>query len=708
MARPPRSATAPPSAPADLGAELDAAVNGLGAPAVVAGGPAPLPAGDRPVGQPFTPEELADRLGPESPRISPDGRAVVYAAAARGQKGEHKEQGLWIGRDGAATARPLTAGTAHDAFPRWAPDGAHVLFCSDRHQRGDDTAKLYLLPLDGGEARPLGDLQGDLSAPTWSPDGRTVAVLRKDPETPEEKRRKETRDDPIVADEYPKPNRLWAVDVASGRARCLTHGDHHLWSYAWTPDGAHLAILTTEAPDINTIFDAGNLWLVPLAGGIARHVVTFPVLPSDPVVVELPDGPAVAVRGNNHRADPSDSVWIVPLAGGAPRNLLPDYPGIVEELVRRPGTPGGLGVRIIERTHGLVYGLDAATGALTPLTPGGLHGTGSVLAGLSFSADGSRLAMVWSDSATPEEVYLGDAGGHGAPVSDLGAPFHGRLCSVETIRWASTDGVEIEGLLTYPAGYTAGTRYPLVVEIHGGPSWQWEDRAMLDWHDWAQMLASRGYAVLAPNPRGSTGYGAKFQQLLQDDVGGGEAQDLISGARALVERGIADPDRLGIGGWSWGGYLTAWTITQTTMFRAAVMGAGLANMVSDHGQDDIPAMNLWLYPGHPYDPQHLDHYWRSSPIRHIAKVRTPTLILHGDADARVHPAQGMEYHRALKTLGVPVEFVRYPREPHGIKERAHQIDLMRRVVAWYDRWLGERPTDGPPAAPLSGASPPSS
>ena len=646
-------------------------------------------------GPPPTPEELADRLRPEDPRLSPDGRAVVFAVAPRGMKGERKEQALWIARDG-APARPLTAGTTHDANPRWSPDGARLLFCSDRGGREDrgkkadagtdaDAFRLFLLPVDGGEARPLGELTGSLSMPEWSPDGRTVAVLRRDPETPEEKRRKEDRDDALVVDEDPKPTRLWAVDAETGRARCLTHGARQIWSYAWLPDGEALAILTTESPDVNTVFDAGDLWLVPLAGGLSRHVARFPVLPHSPVVVETAEGPAVAVCGNAHRADPSDSVWMVPLAGGEPRNLLPGHPGVVEELAPRPGAPGRLGLRMVERTHGLVYGFDIATAALTPLTPDGKHGDGSVLAGISFSADGERLAMVWTDGTTPEEVYVGEAGGDGAAVSSFGEAFRGRLCPVETVRWRSTDGVEIEGLLTYPRGYEAGRRYPLVVEIHGGPSWQWEDRVFLDWHDWAQLLAGHGYAVLAPNPRGSTGYGSAFQKLLQDDVGGGEAQDLISGAQAMVERGIADQERLGIGGWSWGGYLTAWTITQTDLFKGAVMGAGLANMVSDHGQDDIPAMNLWLYPGQPYD--HLDHYWRTSPIRHVANVRTPTLILHGDADARVHPAQGMEFHRALKTLGVPVRFVRYPREEHGFKERAHQIDLMRRVVAWYDRWL---------------------
>jgi len=632
---------------------------------------------------PLTPQELTDRLVPADPRISPDGKSVVFAVSAMGQKGEHAEQGIWLSRDG-APAQPLTAGTAHDANPRWSPDGTRILFCSDRLQRGDDTFRLYLLPMTGGEARPLGELQGELTMPTWSPDGRTVAVLRKDPETPEEKGRKEERNDPIVAGENAKPNRVWTVNVETGKARCLTFGTRQVWSYCWAPDGASIVILTTAEADINSIFDAGELWSVPVSGGAPRHLATFPVLPGNPVVVETRDGLAVAVRGNNGRDDPSDSVWGVPLGGGKPRNLLPGYAGAVEEMIARPGKQGGLAIRMVERTHGAIYGLSVDDPTVEPLTPAGRHGTGSVMAGPSCSADGRRVAMIWSDSTTPEEVYIGDATTDEA-VTSFGEAFHGRLCPVETVRWQSGDGVEVEGLLTYPVAYQPGQRYPLVVEIHGGPSWQWEDRVMLNWHDWAQLLASRGYAVLAPNPRGSTGYGSAFQALLQDDVGGGEAQDLISGAEAMVERGIADPDRLGIGGWSWGGYLTAWTITQTDRFKAAVMGAGLANVVSDHGQNDIPSMNLQILPGQLYD--HLDTYWKVSPMRYIRNVRTPTLILHGDQDARVHPAQGMEYHRALKTLGVPTAFVRYPREPHGIKERAHQIDLMDRLVSWYDRWL---------------------
>ena len=631
----------------------------------------------------LSPEELADRVEPRDPRISPDGSAVVFVASPASKKEERWQRALWIAKDG-QPARQLTSGTADDGDPRWSPDGSRILFRSDRLRTGEDDQRLFLLPVDGGEARPLGELSGELSQPEWSPSGRFVAVLRRDPEPEEVKARKKDRDDAVVVEEEPRFARLWLIDAESGRARCLTTGNREVRAYAWAPDGEGLVAVTTAAVEFDAYFGPSDLWYLPVTGGLPRRVARFRTTPWMLAVVDTESGPMVALRADGHREHPSDSIWVVPLRGGEPRNLLPELNGIVEEIVPLPGTTGSVVARIVERTHGRLYAVDLASGAMTPLTPRSLAESGSVVHGVSLSADGTRLAAIWTDSTTPEEVYLGDVDGDVAPVTSFGQTFLGRLQPVEHVTWES-DGVEIEGLLTYPAGYEAGTRYPLVVEIHGGPSWQWEDRVMLNWHDWAQMLASRGYAVLMPNPRGSTGYGHHFQRLLQDDVGGGESRDLINGARAMVERGIADAERLGIGGWSWGGYLTAWTITQTDIFRAAVMGAGLSNMVSDHGQGDIPSANLLLYPGQPY--HHLEAYWRSSPIRYISAVRTPTLILHGDEDARVHPAQGMEYYRALSVLGVPVRFVRYPREKHGIDERAHQIDLMNRIIDWLGRYL---------------------
>jgi dipeptidyl aminopeptidase/acylaminoacyl peptidase len=255
------------------------------------------------------------------------------------------------------------------------------------------------------------------------------------------------------------------------------------------------------------------------------------------------------------------------------------------------------------------------------------------------------------------------------------------------VTWESTDGVEIEGILIHPHNYEPGTRYPLVIQVHGGPASLWTERMYMNWHDWGQMLAAQGYAVLMPNPRGSIGYGTAFEQLLQDDVGGGESRDLISGALAMVDRGIADRERLAITGWSWGGYLTAWTITQTDIFKAAVMGAGVANNVSDHGAGDIAEYNTLLYPDHPYREDAWDFYANISPVRYASRVVTPTLIVHGEDDARVHVSQGQEYYRALQVCGVPVRFVRYPREGHGFVEYNHQVDLMERIVDWLGTYL---------------------
>ena len=631
------------------------------------------------VSSPLTPEELVDRIVPADPRISPDGRAVVFAAAAAGQKEEHDERALWISRDG-APARKLTAGGFDDRAPRWSPDGAALLFLSDRIKRGEESG-LYLLPMDGGEAQRLGDLGGELKSPALSPDGSTVAVLRTDPKSEDQKKREEAKDDAVEVDAHPRFTRLWSVDVASGKARCLTTADREVRSFCWLPDGSGLVAVTTALPGWNEVFGDADLRQVPATGGRTRRLAAFPILPGEPVVV----GETVVVQADGGKPDPASAVYAVALAGSEPRNLIPGWEGEVSDAIPLPGRPDAVAFHAVQGVHGRLFSLRLGGGQPEALAPEPVRCRGSIARGATFSDDGKRVAFVWSDGSTPEEVWIGDLDGAAAPVTSFGEAFNDRLQPIEVVRWRADDGVEIEGLLTYPAGYEAGKRTPLVVEIHGGPSWQWEDRVMLDWHDWAQLLASNGIAVLLPNPRGSTGRGAEFARLLQDDVGGGESRDLIAGAEAMVARGIADPDRLGIGGWSWGGYLTAMTTAKTTMFKAAVMGAGVANNVSDHAQGDIPGANLLYFAGEPY--HHPDTYWAASPVRYAANVTTPTLVLHGDADARVHPGQGMEWYRALKTLDVPVEFVRYPREEHGIRERAHQIDLMRRVAAWFTRWL---------------------
>jgi dipeptidyl aminopeptidase/acylaminoacyl peptidase len=632
----------------------------------------------------LSPEEIADRLRPSDPRISPDGKAVAFVVAPLGKKEEQVKQAIWWSRDG-QPAKQFSGGEHSDHSPRWSPDGTKLAFISNRKDKEGKASNLFVSPVDGGEALALGDLKGSLSHPQWSPDGKSIAVLRTDEDTEAEKKAKEEeKKDHEVFEEDDKLTRLWVIDAASGKARCLTHGNRHILDYAWAPDSERLVLVTGDEPNINAWLIKTHLSVVAASGGLQKPVADFPSGVGAPVIREVDGQEVVALIADDHRNDPSQSVWTVPLTGGEKRNLLPGYEGVVAALEPLGIAPDALGLLMIEGTQGKIYRLSANGGELGPITPPSLAKSGT-FNGISFSADGSRIAGIWTDSSHPEEVFIGKSDGNVTTVSEFGKPFADRLQAGEVVRWQSSDGVEIEGVLIKPRDCQEGMRYPLVVQVHGGPSWQWEDRANLSWHDWAQMLASRGYAVLLPNPRGSTGRGSAFEKLLQDDVGGGEAQDLISGARAMVERGIADPDRLGIAGWSWGGYLTAWTITQTDIFKAAVMGAGLANLISDHGAGDIPNANLMYYPGHPYE--HFDHYADRSPLKHVTKVKTPTLILHGANDVRVHPEQGQEYYRALKVLGVPTRLVRYPREGHGIAERNHQIDIMERIIDWLGKYL---------------------
>jgi dipeptidyl aminopeptidase/acylaminoacyl peptidase len=638
-----------------------------------------------PTHEPISFDRIADRAVPRSPRVSPDGRAIAYTLDQASRTDDRAPSQIWMARDGQEPF-PFTAGKAGANDADWSPDD-RLVFVSTRDDK-DDKAGLFVIPGDGGEAQQLGDMRAAIRQPRWSPDGRHIAFLMTDPATESEKKDKEAKRDQVTVEEDVKHPRLWIVDPGTGVCRCLTPADRSVRDYAWAPDSRDLVIVTTPLPTANAMFEGSRLARVPASGGVETEIATFPIMPEQPVVREVDGERVIALLANDHRNDPSPSIWTVPWSGGDTRNILPELRGVAYDIVADPTDPASVLAVIVEGTHGRLYAVSLASGRRELLSPGSLAERGSVAAGISVSADGKRVAFTWSATNEPENVWSITRDGSTSKVTQHGADIEGCLAKGEVVTWASFDGVEIEGILILPEHHQGPL--PLFVQIHGGPSWQWEDRLNLSWHDWAQMLASRGWAVLMPNPRGSTGYGSAFEQLLQDDVGGGESKDLVAGARAMVERGIADPDRLAIGGWSWGGYLTARTITQTPMFKAAVMGAGVANLASDHGAGDIPAVNELYYPGHPYDERTWEFYAKGSPVREASKVTTPTLILHGESDDRVSPTQGQEFFRALQYSGVPVRFVRYPREGHPIKEREHQLDLMGRVVEWLDEWVPRR------------------
>ena len=306
---------------------------------------------------------------------------------------------------------------------------------------------------------------------------------------------------------------------------------------------------------------------------------------------------------------------------------------------------------------------------------------------ISVTADGRAFAAVLERPDVPPQVYVGSIRAESQPWRQVThfdyTPL--QMGRMEAVRWRSVDNLEIAGHLVYPVDYQAGERYPTVVEIHGGPTWSWLPHYAVWWEWWYQYLAGRGYLVFLPNIRGSTGYGTAYAEANVGDICGMDWQDVMTGIDHLVASGLTDPERLGIGGWSYGGLMTAWAITQTTRFKAAVMGAGLANWESYYAQNSIRDWQTTFFRSTPYqDPT---RHRERSPITHARNVRTPTLILHGQEDHDVPVAQAYEMYVALKEMGVEVQMVTYPRENHPILERQHQLDLLTRVGEWFDRHL---------------------
>jgi dipeptidyl aminopeptidase/acylaminoacyl peptidase len=637
------------------------------------------------VPQPLTTEQLVTHRRPSDPQISPDGERIAFTLRPVSKEKEHPESAIWVVSFAGGEPRQFTAGQWDDEEPRWSPDGRRLAFLSDRAERGKKS--VYIMPADGGEARRVFDQQGDMEQLSWSPDGRFLAVLFTDPETEEEKKRKEERDDARVWDTDYKYQRLWVIDVEAGTAKAVSPEGRQVWTYAWSPDSEWLALNLTPTPRIDDIFLENEVVIVPRAGGDPTPV--FRQIGMAEHLTWSQDGKYLAYRARAGRVVHGDYVYRIPVEGGEPVCLTPGYDGTSEAL-----WPLGRDALLMVADEGVNMTLYRLSweGERERLLAGEPLGTFAPVA--TADASGQRIAVVWEDARHAPDVWVLSRDDislalqrrtHFNPELEAAA-----LGELEIVRWESDPGVEVEGLLFKPVGYQEGQRYPLVVQIHGGPTWLWTNQFAATWHEWAHALAGRGYAVLMPNPRGSTGRGPEYSNALFGDVGGCEYRDIMAGVDYLIERGIADPERLGVGGWSWGGYMTAWIVSQTTRFKAAVMGAGLPNMISDNGLGDIPSANLSYFETSPYhDPE---PYFERSAIRYIRNATTPTLILHGEEDRRVAMAQGQEMYVALRTLGVETQFVTYPREGHSIQERKHQVDLIDRVIGWFDRHLRSEQT----------------
>ncbi len=640
----------------------------------------------------WTPELMARYERVSGTAVSPDGSLVAYTVwkpLMEGDKSEYLTHIRLVSADGKIN-RQVTRGERSCFSPQFSPDGKYLSFISGRGSGGRH--QIWLLPLEGGDAEQATAAPMNITSHAWSPDGARIAFTMTDPETPrEEKNRREKRDMSVVGGDI-KYSHLYTVDVEPGltgvrNVRGLTAGAFHLNGFDWSPDGETIVFSCQATPSPDD-WKTSALYTVSADSGAVGLLVDM--AGSDVHPGCSPDGEWVAFLSDS--GEPKwgmyyyYDLWIVPAGGGTPRKLTSDLLCAQGGMIGWSSDSREVYVRGVDRTSNRVFAVPISGGAPRSLTPGA--GTAS---DASLGGKGAALAYVHQDSETPAEVYLvNPRSGIPRKLTDVHTDYPRLpLGKTEVITWKSRDGLEIEGLLTYPVGYEKGKRYPLVLNVHGGPMGSFSETFTAAGGIYPiQAFAQEGYAFLRPNPRGSNGYGREFVLANYNDWGYGDYEDLMSGVDRVIAMGTAHPDSLCVMGWSYGGYMTSMIIARTNRFKAASVGAGVTNLMSFTGTADIPSFIPDYFSGEYWDNP--EAYRKHSPMFNIKGAATPTLILHGEQDRRVPLSQGQELYNALKRQECPVEMVIYPRMAHSPSEPKFMEDLGRRSLDWCNTHLRDR------------------
>lgn len=619
--------------------------------------------------------------------VSPDGSVVAYGlrtAVTEGDKSEYNTQ-IHVVYVADGERLQFTRGDASASSPAFSPDGQWLTFLS---KRGDKT-QVWGMRLRGGEAQALTEAENGVASYQWSPDGTHIAFLMRDPDTKEEKKAKKEKRDVILVDQNYKYNHLYVSALAKDEdgkrePRRLTEGNFHITGFDWSPDGKAIAVSHRPDPTLNTGFMESDLSLVDVASGDRDELVTRPGTDSSPLF--SPDGKWIAFSSSGGQPEPIglSDIWLISADGGKPKLLAYTHD---RRASPEAWAPDGKSI-YVQQSVGTLRQIQAVPvkGKKTRTVTEAI----GPIANIAYSADGRTVAFSMETPDINEDLYVSPLNEwrpkqitklhEGKPQPHMGR--------TELLTWKSFDGLEIEGLLTYPVDYKEGSKVPLILNVHGGPAGvftQWFTGGSSIYN--IQYFAQNGFAVLRPNPRGSTGYGKAFRYANFQDWGYGDFEDLMSGVDKVIAMGVGDPDKLCLMGWSYGGYMTSFAVTRTDRFKAASMGAGLPNLISMTTTTDIPDYLVGHMGGEFWDDY--ETYEKHSAMYHIKKVVTPTQVIHGANDLRVPFDQGLEFYTALKRRGVPTEMIVYPRTPHGPREPKFVMDVSPRILAWFQAHLGQ-------------------
>jgi dipeptidyl aminopeptidase/acylaminoacyl peptidase len=626
---------------------------------------------------------------PADPRPSPDGRWVAFTGSIWEKLEGTPKTRICLAPAGAEAAvrapRQISSGPEHDAGPRWSPDGRRLSFLSDRHEKG--RMQLFVLSLEGlGEAEALPEIDGTIEDHAWSPDGGRIlalsAGLHADSAGAEGSGALASEKD--LPDWTPKVDswedrqvwrRLWVIEVVSGEVRAISADDLNVWEADWCGDRSVVAVASKD-PSESSWYSA-PLVLIDAVTGEDRVIATSDVQFGIPA--GAPDGSRVAAieAPCSDRELVSGKVVIANADGSASRRVEIEDADITW-VGWRPD--GHLAYAALRRGDTVLGHIDPATGGLEEVwsTSEGVGAWAPYAA--PFGDDG--FAFVRQGFDRPSEVAVVEDGSDRTLASFRhGGHDHARslVGRVERVTWSASDGLEIDGFLLAPAG---NGPHPMILWVHGGPVWSYQEgfpKPAISW------LVSRGYAILMPNPRGSTGRGRAFLEAVIGDMGGADAGDDLAGVDAMVERGDAVPQRIGVTGGSYGGFMSCWLPVVDRRFKAAVAISPVTDYYSQHWNSNIGAWDSWFLGGDPEDgaPQ----YRERSPVFFADRVTTPTLLTAGTEDRCTPPGQAMEFYRALRARGVPVEVAIYPGEGHGVRKYPAYLDLVSRMTAWFERFM---------------------
>jgi len=583
------------------------------------------------------------------------------------------------------TPRRVAAGGQSESAVAWSPDSKLIAFFSDATQPGQP--QLYIVNAAAGPPRKLTSVKGFLASPGWSPNGKTLTFLFTE--------NAERAAGPLVAEkaqtgviqEAVTEQRLALVDAAGGKLRQISPADMYVYEYAWSPDGKSFVTTAAHGNGDDNWYVA-QIYTIAATGGEMKSIYTPPVESQIAVPAWSPDGKSVAFISGIMSDEPAvgGDIFIVPAEGGETKNITPGMKASASwltwtgsgKILFGEDVDGESGIATVDPTSGVIATLTRGPGELNA------YGWGTAV---SLAADGKTAAVIRQSLANPPEIWAGPIG-EWKQITLRNAALKPAWGEAKSIHWQN-DGFNLQGWLLYPANFDpakndAANKYPMVVLVHGGPS-SMHHSAWPGPHSFGVALSAAGYFVFMPNPRGSYGQGEAFTRANVKDFGYGDFRDIMTGVDQALKQAPIDEHRLGITGWSYGGYMTMWAVTQSNRFAAAVAGAGLANFQSYYGENQIDKWMVPFFGASVYDDPQV--YAKSSPITFIKNARTPTLVLVGDSDGECPTPQSYEFWHALKTIGTETELVVYENEGHMFANSAHQRDVIERVAAWFNQKL---------------------